>query len=65
MRAKPIAQRSESLSHQMITEDQLELQCLGWFREGGWETVCGPDIGHDGAALPPHPRTLDTVGTAS
>jgi len=23
----------------MITEDQLEQQCLGWFREGGWETV--------------------------
>ena len=34
----------------MITEDQLERQCLGWFREGGWETVFGPDIAHDGAA---------------
>jgi type I restriction enzyme R subunit len=34
----------------MITEDQLEQQCLGWFREGGWETVFGPDIAHDGAA---------------
>jgi len=33
----------------MITEDQLEQQCLGWFREGGWETVFGPDIAHDGA----------------
>lgn len=33
-----------------ITEDQLEQQCLGWFREGGWETVFGPDIAHDGAA---------------
>jgi hypothetical protein len=28
----------------MITEDQLEQQCLGWFREGDWETVFGPDI---------------------
>ena len=34
----------------MITEDQLEQQCLGWFREGGWETVFGPDIAHDGVA---------------
>ncbi len=34
----------------MITEDQLEQQCLGWFREGGWETVFGPDIAPDGAA---------------
>ena len=34
----------------MITEDQLEQQCLGWFCEGGWETVFGPDIAHDGAA---------------
>jgi type I restriction enzyme R subunit len=34
----------------MITEDQLEQQCLGWFREGGWDTVFGPDIAHDGAA---------------
>ncbi len=32
----------------MITEDQLEQQCLGWFREGGRETVFGPDIAHDG-----------------
>lgn len=34
----------------MITEDQLEQQCLGWFREGGWDTVFGPDIAHDGTA---------------
>lgn len=27
----------------MITEDQLEQECLGWFREGGWN---GPDIAH-------------------
>jgi type I restriction enzyme R subunit len=33
-----------------ITEDQLEQQCLGWFRDGGWETVFGPDIAHDGVA---------------
>lgn len=33
----------------MITEDQLEQQCLGWFRDGGWVTVFGPDIAHDGA----------------
>jgi len=33
-----------------ITEDQLERQCLGWFGEGGWEMVFGPDIAHDGAA---------------
>lgn len=33
-----------------ITEYQLEQQCLGWFRDGGWETVFGPDIAHDGAA---------------
>lgn len=32
----------------MITEDQLERQCLQWFRDGGWETVFGPDIAHDG-----------------
>lgn len=34
----------------MITEDQLEQQCLGLFRDGGWETVFGPDIAHDGVA---------------
>ncbi|MGH8017827.1 MAG: hypothetical protein ACREIA_05975 [Opitutaceae bacterium] len=34
----------------MITEDQLEQQCLGWFLEGGWETVFGPDIAHDDTA---------------
>ena len=34
----------------MITEDQLEQQCLGWFREGGWETIFGLDIAHDGGA---------------
>ncbi|WP_289021907.1 type I restriction endonuclease subunit R [Desulfobacter postgatei] len=32
----------------MITEDQLEQICLGWFREGGYETAFGPDIAHDG-----------------
>jgi len=34
----------------MITEDELEQPCLGWFREGGGETVFGPDIAHDGVA---------------
>lgn len=28
----------------MLTEDHLEQQCLGWFREGGWESVFGSDI---------------------
>lgn len=32
----------------MITEDQLEQICLGWFREGGYEYAFGPDIAHDG-----------------
>ena len=31
-----------------ITEDQLEQLCLGWFREGGYEYVYGPDIASDG-----------------
>lgn len=34
----------------MITEDPLERQCLGWFRESGWQTVFGPNIAHDGTA---------------
>lgn len=34
----------------MSTEDQLEQQCLGWFREGGWESAFGPDIAPDGPA---------------
>lgn len=34
----------------MTTENQLEQECLGWFREDGWETAFGPDIAHDGAA---------------
>jgi len=34
----------------MITEDRLEQLCLGGFREGGWETVFGPDLAHDGVA---------------
>lgn len=28
----------------MISEDQLEQQCLTWFRDGGREAVFGPDI---------------------
>jgi len=34
----------------MITEDQLEQLCLGWFREGDYEYAYGPDIAHDGEA---------------
>lgn len=33
-----------------LTEDQLEQQCLAWLREGGWQTVFGPDIAEDGIA---------------
>lgn len=33
----------------MFTENELEQQCLGWFREAGQGTVFGPDIAHDGA----------------
>lgn len=31
----------------MVTEDQLEQLCLGWFREGGYEYANGYDIAHD------------------
>ncbi|NBB79285.1 MAG: DUF559 domain-containing protein, partial [Verrucomicrobia bacterium] len=34
----------------MLTEDQLEKQCLGWFMEGGWETAQGPEISPDSDA---------------
>lgn len=34
----------------MLTEDQLEQQCLHWFRDGGWDTAHGPDISPDGAS---------------
>lgn len=34
----------------MITEGQLEQQCLQWFRNGGWDSAFGPDIAHDGVA---------------
>jgi len=30
-----------------MNEDQLEQHCLDWFREGGWETLYGPDIAPD------------------
>jgi type I restriction enzyme R subunit len=33
----------------MITEAQLEQQCLKWFQDGGWQAVFGPDIACDGA----------------
>ena len=32
----------------MINEDQLELLCLQWFREGGYEYAYGPDIAPEG-----------------
>lgn len=32
----------------MITEDQLEQQCLDLFREAGWDAVHGSDIAPDG-----------------
>lgn len=28
----------------MLSESELELLCLDWFRETGWETLYGPDI---------------------
>jgi type I restriction enzyme R subunit len=31
-----------------MTEEQLEQNCLEWFREIGWNTLNGPDIAHDG-----------------
>jgi type I restriction enzyme R subunit len=31
-----------------ITEDQLEQQCIGWFKDQGYEYLYGPDIAHDG-----------------
>jgi Type I site-specific restriction-modification system, R (restriction) subunit and related helicases len=34
----------------MISESQLEQQCLKWFREGGWDAVSGYDIAPDSAA---------------
>lgn len=34
----------------MITEDQLEQQCIEWFREGSYEYAYGPNIAHDGDA---------------
>jgi type I restriction enzyme R subunit len=37
----------------MITEDRLEQQCLGWFREGGWDTVFGPDLAHSDFTFQP------------
>ncbi|MFV7207925.1 type I restriction endonuclease, partial [Escherichia coli] len=33
----------------MLTEDDLEQLCLGWFAEQGWEIHYGPDIAPDGS----------------
>jgi type I restriction enzyme R subunit len=32
----------------MITEDQLEQLCLEWFKDTGWDYVCGYEIAPDG-----------------
>ncbi|MBD3315665.1 MAG: HsdR family type I site-specific deoxyribonuclease [Chitinivibrionales bacterium] len=32
-----------------MTENDLELQCLEWFRDTGWDTLHGPDIAPDGS----------------
>lgn len=34
----------------MITEDQLEQQCLDWFQAQGYSYVCGYDIAPDGSS---------------
>lgn len=34
----------------MITEDQLEQQCLGWFKSQGYSYACGYDISPDGVS---------------
>ena len=36
-----------------VIEDQLEQQFLGWFREGGWETVFGSELAH----MHPYPQS--------
>jgi len=33
----------------MLTEDDLEQLCLGWFADQGWEIHHGPDIAPDGS----------------
>ena len=38
-----------------MTEEQLELLCLEWFAEGGWELAHGPDLAPDG----PTPERAD------
>lgn len=32
----------------MLSEDDLEQQCLQWFAEQGWDVLHGPDIAPDG-----------------
>lgn len=32
----------------MLSEDDLEQQCLQWFAEQGWHVLHGPDIAPDG-----------------
>ena len=38
-----------------MNENQLETQCLEWFRDIGWDTLYGPDIAPDG----PNPMRTD------
>jgi len=39
----------------MMNENELELQCLEWFRDIGWDALHGPDIAPDG----PDPKRSD------
>ena len=45
----------------MITEDQLEQQRLGWFRDRSWEAVFSVRVAHDGAAPTFQSHTLATL----
>ena len=47
--AEEFVQATDHQVKKMITEDQLEQLCLGWFRETGYEVVYGPDISPGGA----------------
>ena len=39
----------------LVTEDHVELQSIGWFKELGYKYVCGYDIALDGE----QPERLD------
>lgn len=34
----------------MLKEETLELSCLAWFEQTGWNIAHGPDISPDGSA---------------